>query len=226
MKLKSSRRIRSWIAGGVLAPSVFVGATNAWVLVAGNRLARESVADLRHAPVAIVLGASVKSDGSPSDALADRLEQALELKRAGKVDKILLSGDHARDDYDEPNAMRRWLAERGLPPEDLFCDHAGFSTYDTMARAKRVFGVERAIVVTQRFHLPRALYTAAALGLDVSGAACDRRTYVKGAWFALREVGSRTKAFLQAGWFEPDPRALGAPISITGDGRTSWDMAR
>jgi vancomycin permeability regulator SanA len=165
----------------------------------------------------------VKSDGSPSHALEDRLQQALDLYLAQKVEKLLLSGDHGGPDYDEPNTMRRWLLERGVPPDDLFCDHAGFTTYDTMARAGRIFGVHRAIVVTQGFHLPRALYTAAALGIEVEGSACDRRTYVKGTWFELREIAARAKAFVQAGLVEPDPRTLGTPISIQGDGRASWD---
>jgi SanA protein len=201
----------------------FVVAANAWVLCIGWARERDSVADLADAPVAIVLGASVKADGTPSDALLDRLQQALELYRGHKVAKILLSGDHGRPDYDETNTMRRWLSDRGLPPEALFCDHAGFTTYDTMVRAKRILGVERAIVVTQRFHLPRALYTAQAVGLTVEGAPCDQRTYQKGVWFGLREIGARTKAFVEAGLLESDPRVLGPAIPITGDGRATWD---
>ncbi len=226
MAAGSRRRWLRWVGGLLLAPTAFVALSNAWVYLRGSRQLLDSLAALPRAPVAIVLGASVKADGTPSDALSDRLQQALELVQAGRVDKVLLSGDHGSDDYDEPNTMRRWLIERGVPPEDVFLDHAGFSTYDTMARARRVFGVESAIVVTQRFHLPRALYTAAALGIDAHGAPCDRRTYVKGAWFALRELGSRTKAYVQAGLLQPDPRALGGPIPITGDGRASWDAGR
>lgn len=216
------RRLK-WAGLALVLPLCCVAGANAWVLLLGRTRERASIAALRVAPVAIVLGASVKADGTPSDALQDRLQQALELHLERKIEKILLSGDHGRVDYDETNTMRRWLLDRGVPPQDLFCDHAGFTTYDTMARAKRIFGVGRAIVVTQGFHLPRALYTATALGIDVEGAPCDRRTYVASGWFALREIGARAKAFVQAGLLEPDPRVLGPTIAITGDGRASWD---
>lgn len=198
-------------------------AANARVLGAGRARVRASLAELDPAPVAIVLGAGVRPDGTPSHALEDRLHQALELHRAGKVGKVLVSGDHGAERYDETNAMRRWLLERGVPPADLFCDHAGFSTYDTFARARRVFGVERAIVVTQAFHLPRALYTAERVGIDAHGTPCDRRTYRKGAWFAVRELGSRAKAWWQTSVTRPAPRTLGPAISLEGDGRASWD---
>lgn len=220
MATTKSRRRLKWLSIALLSPVLFVAGANVWVFWTGKALSRASIAELADAPVAIVLGASVKSDGTPSHALEDRLMQALELHRARKVTKVLLSGDHGQPDYDEPSTMRRWLLDRGVPAADLFCDHAGFTTYDTMARAKRVFGIERAILVTQRFHLPRALYTAA-LGIAVEGAPCDRRTYVKGVWFEVREIGARAKAYVEAGLLELDPHTLGTPISIAGDGSTS-----
>ncbi len=183
----------------------------------------EKIEELAQAPVAIVLGAGVKADGKPSDALADRLEQALLLYQSGKVNKLLLTGDHGTREYDETNCMRRWMLVRGAREEDVFCDHAGFSTHDSLARARQVFGIERAIVVTQAFHLPRALYTAAALGIEAQGVACDRREYQKGLWYALRETGSRTKAFVQSGLLHCSPRVGGEAIPIEGDGRASWD---
>lgn len=212
-----------WTTAVLLALCALVVLANTAVLRSGNARVRASIDELAPAPVAIVLGAAVKRDGTPSHALEDRLQQALELYRAGKVKKLLLSGDHGAAHYDETNTMRRWMQERGVPGEDLFCDHAGFSTYDTFARAKCIFGVERAIVVTQRFHLARALYTAQEFGIDAQGTPCDRRTYRKGAWFEVRELGSRTKACIQAGWLKPDPQLLGPPIPIEGDGRVSWD---
>ena len=189
MRFLPKRRVLLWLSAPVFLAALFLAVANATVLYQGHARERDSMQDLDVFPVAIVLGASVKSDGRPSHALEDRLQQALELHRAGKAQKLLLSGDHGNDSYDETNAMRRWLVERGVEPEDLFCDHAGFTTYDTMARAKRIFGVETAIVVTQGFHLPRALYTAHQLGMVVQGTPCDQRTYVKGLWFEIRECG-------------------------------------
>jgi len=205
-----------------LALALVLGASG-WVWARGRSMECATMAELGQAPVAIVLGAGVRPDGNPSDALADRLEQALELYHTGKARKLLLTGDHGTRGYDETNCMRRFVLARGVKAEDVFCDHAGFSTHDSMARARQVFGIERAIVVTQAFHLPRALYTAAALGIEAQGAACDRREYQKGLWYALRETGSRTKAFVQSGLLRCAPRIGGEPISIAGDGRASWD---
>ena len=205
-----------------LAVLLVLGASG-WVWVRGAALQQDSLAELAPAPVAIVLGAGVRADGQPSDALADRLEQGLELYRTGKVRKLLLTGDHGTRGYDETNCMRRWVLARGVEEQDVFLDHAGFSTHDSLARARQVFGIERAIVVTQAFHLPRALYTARALGIEAQGVACDRRAYQRSLWYALRETGSRTKAFVQSGLFRCAPRICGHPIPIEGDGRASWD---
>lgn len=214
--------LRRLLIATALALLVLLGA-NAWVWTRGRALERDSIETLSPAPIAIVLGAGMRRDGQPSDALADRLEQALALYRAGKVTKLLLSGDHGTPEYDETNGMRRWMVERGVSEADLFCDHAGFSTHDSLARARQVFGIERAIVVTQAFHLPRALYTASVLGIQAEGAPCDRRAYRGALWFALREAGSRVKALVQSGLLHCAPRIGGAPIDSTGDGRASWD---
>ena len=119
--------------------------------------------------------------------------------------------------------MRRFVLAAGVPPEDVFCDHAGFDTYDSLYRARDVFQVHRVIVVTQRFHLPRALYIARGLGIDASGAPCDRRRYVARHWNAAREVLARVKAFKDVALVRPFPRFLGPAIPIDGDGRASWD---
>jgi len=222
----SPRRLRRpmlWTLALLLAGAGLVTFANLLVLRAGGARERATLDQLDPAPVAIVLGAAVRPDGTPSHALQDRLEQAVALWHARKVRKLLLSGDHGQADYDETNAMRRFVLERGVAPADVFCDHAGFSTWDSFTRARTVFGVERAIVVTQRFHLARALYTAAAHGIEAQGVPCDQRTYGRGAWFALRECGSRTKAWLQAQGLGDDTALAGEPIAIEGDGRSSWD---
>ena len=128
--------------------------------------------------VAIVPGARVFEDGTPSHALADRLHAALELYRAGRVQKILVSGDHGSGIYDEVNAMHAWLLDRGVSPEAIYLDHAGFRTLDTMFRASEVFKVRRAVICTQRFHLPRSVFLARAAGIDAVGLEADRRVLI------------------------------------------------
>ncbi len=177
--------------------------------------------DAPSAPVAIVLGARVYPGGSPSPMLTDRLETAIRLYKAGKVEKLLLSGDHGRTTYDEVNAMLAYVRERGVADEDAFTDHAGFSTYDTMYRAREVFKVTSALVVTQEFHLARAVYTARALSLDAVGVAADLRPYVGESRLAARDWLARVKAFIQLHVTRPEPRYLGPAIPIDGDGRAT-----
>jgi SanA protein len=171
--------------------------------------------------VAIVPGAGVHGDGSLSAVLEDRLATALDLYRRGKARKLLLSGDHGTAAYDEPDAMARWLEALGVPPRDLFLDHAGFDTYSTLVRARKDFGVERALVVSQRFHLPRALYIAKHVGIEAVGVGADRRPYERALYYAARETVARAKALVVAGLWQPAPRFLGPRISIEGDGRVT-----
>jgi SanA protein len=215
------RRLR--LALLVLAvPVAIVAAANLLVLLDARGDTSDSIATLPHAQAALVLGAQVKPDGSPSAMLEDRIATAEALYRAGKVDKLLLSGDHGRASYDEVGTMRRALLERGIPAEDLFTDHAGFDTWDSAQRARRVFGVESAIVVTQRFHLARALYAAHRAGLDATGFAADRRDYAAVmARLRLREALARVKVVADA-VTGAEPRFLGPRLPIEGDGRVTW----
>ncbi len=170
----------------------------------------------------IVPGASVLPSGEPSDVLKDRLLMADELYVAGKAPKILVSGDHGQADYDEVNAMRRYLLTLGVAPQDIFLDHAGFDTYDTMYRARNVFGVTSALVASQTFHLPRAIYIGEALGMDVHGVAAERQAYAKDEQFALRERFAIVKAYVDV-LTGATPKYLGEVVDITGDGRVTWD---
>ena len=173
------------------------------------------------AQAAIVLGAHVYSDGTPSNMLADRLGVGIKLYKLGKVKKLLLSGDHGTTTYDEVNAMLKYVVARGVPTEDVFTDHAGFDTYDTMYRAVKVFQVKSALVVTQDFHLSRAVYTARTLGLDAHGVSADLHVY-PGEWRnEMREWLARGKAILQLHITHPGPRFLGPVIPIEGDGRAT-----
>lgn len=177
------------------------------------------------AQAAIVLGALVYPDGRVSPMVADRLEAAYALYQGGKVQKILITGDHGRIDYDEVNTMRRYLEEKGVPSSDIFMDHAGFDTYDSMYRARAVFQVRSAVIVTQRFHLPRAVYIARQLGLDAQGVEADRFIYADNARYELREMAARLKAFGEV-TLRRKPVFLGPVIPISGDGRATHDQLR
>ena len=181
--------------------------------------------DVKETPVrqvALVLGARVYSDGRMSDIVLDRVSSALSLYKAGKVEKILVSGDHGQEEYDEVNTMKGYFLRNGVPGEDIFLDHAGFDTYDSVYRAQEIFGVSSVIVVTQRFHLPRAVYIARAKGMDAVGFVADRQEYLAARYNEVREFLARMKSFSDV-FFSASPQFLGEKISINGDGRESWD---
>ena len=171
----------------------------------------------------IVLGCRVNDD-DVSLCLEERLARALDLYRAGKVKRLLLSGDHGQRGYDEVNTMKHWFVERGVPLEHLFLDHAGFDTYDSMVRARKVFGVDSALVITQAFHLPRAIYLARACGIAAEGVPADppRGSTCRGS--AVREPLACVKAVFNAA-FRSSPKFLGPPIPITGPSWPSFDRA-
>ena len=165
----------------------------------------------------LVLGASVLPDGSPSDMLRDRLDVGIALYRAGTAPKLLLSGDNGQEEYNEVEAMLEYTLAAGVPEEDIFLDHAGFSTYESVYRAKAIFQVDRALVVTQRYHLYRSLYGCRAMGIEALGAGADQQTYVGRELREFREVLARDKDLVK--WMiKPDPTFLGDKIPITGDG--------
>lgn len=163
----------------------------------------------------VVLGCGVRPDGQPSDMLADRITQGVALYEKGASPKLLMSGDHGRSDYDEVNTMRNVAVEAGVPADDVFMDHAGFSTYESMYRARDVFGAKRIVIVSQRYHLYRALYVAERLGLDAYGVSADLRPYAGQETREVREILARVKDFLTA-IVQPPPTYLGDPISLSG----------
>lgn len=173
--------------------------------------------------VAIVPGARVYADGTPSPILRDRLETARELFASGRVGRILVSGDHSRVDYDEVNAMHRWLVAHGVPSDAIYLDHAGLRTLDTMIRARRVFGIRDAIVCTQRFHLARALFLADAAGIDAVGLVADRSVYPGRRVDAVRETLARSRAVLDRYVLHTQPRWLGDAIPIDGPAVATHD---
>lgn len=152
--------------------------------------------------VAIVFGAGLQRDGTPSPVLQDRVLSAVNLYQAGKVEKLLMSGDNRFIDYNEPGAMRAFAMEQGVPEEDIVLDFAGRRTYDTCYRAKHIFGVTDAVLVTQRYHLPRALFTCNTIGINASGVVADFQYYRKSAravWYA-RELPATLVALVDV-WF-------------------------
>jgi SanA protein len=154
--------------------------------------------------VAIVFGASVYGNGDLSPILEDRVDTAIELYRAHKVDRILVSGDNRHRSYNEPKAMQEYLVTHAVAPQDVVVDYAGRSTYETCMRAKDVFGLQRAVLVSQGYHLPRALYIANSLGLDAVGMAGDLRLKPKVDYQGFREWAAEIKAYLNLNYFPPD----------------------
>lgn len=219
--------IRRWprLSRAVLAVTglvvVLVGLANAYVLLSERGEATSRVADVPHAEVAIVPGALVKPSGKMSPMLADRVRQAAALWHAGKVEKVLVSGDHHTWAYDEPDTMRKALVRSGVSPRDVFEDHAGFDTWATMVRARSIFGVRNAVVVTQGFHMPRALFLAHEAGIDATGLTADLHQWgTEGEKSEVREVLSRVKAIADVTL--DTPAMAGPRIPISGDGRVSW----
>ena len=168
----------------------------------------------------IVLGAGLKSDGTLSQVLQDRVNLGAKLYFGGASDRILVSGDHSRPDYDEANAMKNDLISQSVPADAVFTDHAGFDTYDTMYRARDVFCAKKVIIVTQGFHVERAVFIARALGLDAYGVMCDSENRFFGFKTEIREYVARTKYAFSA-WFMPKPTYLGEAIPIWGEASDS-----
>lgn len=172
----------------------------------------------------LVLGAGVREDGTPSPLLQERLDMGVRLYDLGASAKILMSGDHGRADYDEVNKMKEYAVKNGVSSHDVFMDHAGFSTYESMYRARDVFQVKKLIIVTQQYHLYRALYVAEKLGLEAYGVAADQMVY-NGQWYReLREILARNKDFIHT-CLRPKPNYLGDTIPINGDGDVTNDKA-
>lgn len=165
----------------------------------------------------IILGAGVRMDGNPTKMLADRLEVGVALYKKGAAPKILLSGDNGKIEYNELKAMRKYVVDAGVPEKDIFMDYAGFSTYESMYRAKAIFCVKRAVVVTQKYHESRALYTGEKLGISVCGVTSDQETYHAQFNRDVREIIARDKDLIKC-IFKPEPTYLGEQIPITGEG--------
>ncbi len=199
--------------------AVYVFSINAYVknTTKDSIITPERASELEDVDCIIVLGCFVKPSGVPSDMLYDRIKMGNELYLSKAAPKIIMSGDHGQVEYDEVSTMKAYAVDAGVPSEDVFCDHAGFSTYESIYRAKEIFGADKVIIVTQEYHLHRALYVAKSLGIDAYGVSADYRTYAGQIGRDLREILARNKDFITS-IFKPEPTYLGESIPINGNG--------
>lgn len=208
------------LAGGLLVLGIDLGVRAS---VKDRILTQEEAAKLSDIDCIIVLGCKVGADGTLSHMLEDRLKQGVALYELGAAPKLLMSGDHGTVGYDEVNAMKGYAVEQGVPSEDVFMDHAGFSTYETVYRARDVFCADRVLLVTQEYHLHRALYIAKELGLEAYGVAADYRTYYGQLSRDVRELLARVKDFGMC-ILQPEPTYLGETIPVSGSGELTHDQ--
>ncbi len=192
---------------------------NGYVVLSTQKkiLSVDQAAQLENVECVLVLGCGVRPDGTPSAMLADRLQQAIILYNAGAAPKLLMSGDHGQESYDEVNTMRQYALDADVPSADIFMDHAGFSTYESIYRARDIFGAGKIIIVTQKYHLHRALHIAKALGVEAYGVSADLRSYSGQFYRDARELLARNKDFVTS-IIQPKPTYLGETIPVWGDG--------
>ncbi len=206
-----------------LCAAALTAAINAYMILStnGQILALTDAGSLDMDCV-LVLGAGLNRNDAPGPMLADRLTVSIDAYRMGAAPKLLMSGDHGRVDYDEVNTMKAVAVEQGVPSSDVFMDHAGFSTYESMYRARDIFQVKKAVIVTQHFHLNRAIYNAQRMGIEAYGIPSDLHTHPRQLYFECREYLARVKDFFW-GIFQPYPTYLGEAIPVSGDGDITND---
>lgn len=224
---KPEKLMKIFLAFAVVFLAIVLGINGFVKVTAGKRITtveqlKEEKETDKQIDAVLVLGAQVKADGSLSKMLKERLDTGISIYKAGLTDRMIMSGDHGRDDYDEVNAMKSYAIEQGVPSECIFMDHAGFSTYESMYRAKEIFEAENLVVVTQKYHMYRALYDANALGIEAKGVTCDTKVYRGDKYRKLREAAARIK---DVGYTiaKPKPTYLGDVIPVTGNGDATND---
>ena len=223
-KEKTLRRIMSiFLCLCILGITALTVINSVVKLSTGDQIiSSEEAAKLEDIDCILVLGCFVKDDGRPSDMLFDRLTRGVELYDMGAAPKLLMSGDHGREEYDEVAAMKQFAIDEGIPSEDVFMDHAGFSTYESVFRAKEIFQADKILIVTQEYHLYRALYIANQLGVEAYGVSSDYHTYVGQFMRDFREMLARVKDCATC-IFKQEPTYLGDAIPIFGDGNLTND---
>ena len=207
----------------IIIITIIVLGINLYVRISTNKqiIKENDYTALSNVDCIIILGAGIWED-KPSPMLEDRLLEGIKLYQNGVSDKIIMSGDHGRREYDEVNIMKNYAIEKGIPSENIFMDHAGFSTYESIYRAKDIFEAKKVVIVTQEYHLYRALYIANQLGLEAYGVGADSRQYVGATYRELREILARDKDFIKC-IFKPEPTYLGDTIPVSGNGDITND---
>ena len=212
-----------WLLVVILCTILFIAGINAWMIYSTKNVVYTlEEANQFSGDCILVLGCGVRSDGKPSHMLQDRLDVAIAAYQKGLAPKLLMSGDHGREHYDEVNAMKDYAISKGVPSVDIFMDHAGFSTYESMHRARDIFQCDRILVVTQNYHLYRAIHNARAFGMEAVGISSDLRSYARQTYFDIREAAARVKDWA---WciVKVPPTYLGEAIPIFGDGDVTND---
>ena len=190
--------------------------------IAKNKMIKDNdYSSLKNVDCILILGAGIWGD-KPSPMLQDRLDEGVKLYKEGIASKIIMSGDHGREEYDEVNIMKEYAINKGVPSEDIFMDHAGFSTYESIYRAKEIFDADNIVIVTQEYHLYRALYIADKLDINAHGVNSDPRKYSGQTFRELREILARNKDFINC-IIKPKPTYLGESIPVSGDGDITND---
>ena len=217
------KKILKYGAITVVVITIIVICINLYVrIVTKNQIIKENeYANLSNIDCIIILGAGTWGD-KPSPMLEDRLLEGIKLYQNNISNKIIMSGDHGRKEYDEVNVMKNYAIEKGIPSENIFMDHAGFSTYESIYRAKEIFQAKKVIIVSQKYHLYRALYIANQLELEAYGVGADPRQYAGATNREIREILARDKDFIKC-IFKPEPTYLGDTIPVSGNGDISND---
>ena len=207
----------------IIIIAIIVLGINLYVRISTNKqiIKENDYTELSDVDCIIILGAGIWED-KPSPMLEDRLLEGIKLYQNSVSDKIIMSGDHGRREYDEVNIMKNYAIEKGILSENIFMDHAGFSTYESIYRAKDIFEAKKVVIVTQEYHLYRALYIANQLGLEAYGVGADPRQYVGATYRELREILARDKDFIKC-IFKPEPTYLGDTIPVSGNGDITND---
>lgn len=216
-KRKINRMIKIMIIG-IIILMIAIFSLNIYVVnnTKNEIVKEENVSNIEGVDCILILGAGIWGD-KPRPMLEDRLKEGIVLYKQGTTKKIIMSGDHSREDYDEVKIMKEYAESEGVPSEDIFMDHAGFSSYDSVYRAKEIFGVQKMIIVTQKYHLYRSLYIAKKLGIEAYGIESNLRTYPGQVFREIREILARDKDYFKC-IMKPEASIMGEKISLDGSG--------